>query len=76
LRFELLATGRFVAPLPLSAGRFNAARFALKVLPVELPTRPWPEAIVTLKNRTLSAAVQAFIDCVREVVKPLARGKG
>jgi DNA-binding transcriptional LysR family regulator len=75
LRFDLLATGRFVAPLPLSTARFNAERFSLKILPVELPRRPWLDAIVTLKNRTLSPAVEAFVDCVREVVSPLAKGK-
>jgi DNA-binding transcriptional LysR family regulator len=75
LRLDLLATGRFVAPLPLSTTRFNAARFALKILPVKLPRRRWPHAIVTLKNRTLSPAVKGFIECVREVVKPLAKGK-
>ena len=75
LRFDLLGTGRFVAPLPLSAARFNAERFALKILPIELPRHPWPDAIVTLKNRTLSPAVKVFIDCVRDATKPLATGK-
>jgi len=75
LRFDLLATGRFVAPLPLSTARLNAERFALKILPVELPMRPWLDAIVTLKDRTLSPAVQAFVHCVREVVRPLAKSK-
>ncbi len=75
LRFDLLATGRFVAPLPLSTARFNAERFALKILPVGLPMRPWLDAIVTLKDRTLSPAVQTFVDCVREVVRPLSKSR-
>jgi hypothetical protein len=31
-----------------------------------------PNGIVTLKNRTLSPVAQLFIDCAREVAKPLA----
>ena len=34
-----------------------------------------PVGIVTLKNRTLSPVAQLFIDCAREVAKPLARRK-
>lgn len=29
--------------------------------------------IITLKNRTLSPLAQLFIDCAREVAKPLAK---
>ena len=53
--------------------RFNADRFALKVLPVDLAVRPWPIAVVTLKKRTISPVVQSFIGYAREVAKPLAR---
>jgi len=31
--------------------------------------------IVTLKNRTLSPVAQLFIECAREVAKPLAKRK-
>jgi hypothetical protein len=34
-----------------------------------------PNGIVTLKNRTLSPVAQLFIDCAREIAKPLARRK-
>jgi hypothetical protein len=34
----------------------------MKVLRVELPVRPWPMAIVTLKNRTLSPVVERLIE--------------
>ena len=68
----LLATGRYLAILPGSMLRFSGKRLGLKVLPVDFPTRPWPIAIVTLKKRTLSPVVHHFIDCVREVAKPLA----
>jgi len=72
-RLSLLATDRFVASLPGSVLRFNADQFSLKVLPVDFVTRFFQVAVVTLKNRTLSPAVDSFIDCVREVTRPLAR---
>jgi hypothetical protein len=34
-----------------------------------------PSGIVTLKNRALSPVAQLFIDCAREVAKPLAKRK-
>jgi hypothetical protein len=46
------------------------------VLPVDLPARPWPVAIVTLKNRTLSPVVERFIACAREVTKSMAGRPG
>jgi DNA-binding transcriptional LysR family regulator len=74
-RISLLATGRFVTIFPASALRFPARRAELKVLPVELPMARRPNGIVTLKNRTLSPVAQLFIDCAREVAKPLAKRK-
>jgi DNA-binding transcriptional LysR family regulator len=75
MRISLLATGRFVTIFPASAFRFLAKRSELKVLPVELPMARRPNGIVTLKNRALSPVAQIFIDCAREVAKPLARRK-
>jgi hypothetical protein len=69
----LLATDRFVSAEVGSVLRFNANRFPLKVLPVNLAIRSWPVWIVTLKNRTVSPVVQSFLDCVREVAKPMAK---
>jgi DNA-binding transcriptional LysR family regulator len=65
LRANLLAVDRFITTFPSSVLRYNADRYSVKVLPVNLPIRPWPVAIVTLKNRTLSPVVQLFIDHVR-----------
>jgi hypothetical protein len=45
------------------------------VLPVDPGIRPEPVGISTLKNRTISPAAQIFIECAREVAKPLARVK-
>jgi DNA-binding transcriptional LysR family regulator len=72
LRVNLLAAGEFVAVLPRSVLRFYADRFSLKALPIDLPARPWPVAIVTLKNRTLSPVVERFIQCAAEVTKSMS----
>jgi len=75
MRISLLATGRFVTIFPASAFRFLAKRSELKVLPVALPMARRPNGIVTLKNRALSPVARLFIDCAREVAKPLAKRK-
>jgi DNA-binding transcriptional LysR family regulator len=73
MRISLLATGRFVTIFPATAFRFLTKRSELKILPVELPTARRPNGIVTLKNRALSPVARLFIDCAREVAKPLAK---
>ena len=75
MRISLLATGRFVTIFPASAFRFLTKRSELKILPVELPTARRPNGIVTLKSRALSPVARLFIDCAREVAKPLAKQK-
>jgi DNA-binding transcriptional LysR family regulator len=75
MRISLLATGRFVTIFPASALKLPTRRSEIKVLPVELPMARLPNGIVTLKNRTLSPVAQLFIDCAREVAKPLAKTK-
>jgi DNA-binding transcriptional LysR family regulator len=65
---DFLANGPFITAYPRSVVLHNS----LKVLPVDLPTRPWPLAVVTLKNRTLSPVVERFIECVHEVVNSIA----
>ena len=68
-----LPGGNWVGTVPASLLRFGANIPQLKVLPVDLPIPPWPVGAMTLKNRTLTPVVKLFIDCAREVVKPLAR---
>jgi DNA-binding transcriptional LysR family regulator len=53
--------------------RFSAKRMSLKILPIELPIRPGPVGIVTLKNRMLSPVAELFVDCAREIAKSLAK---
>jgi DNA-binding transcriptional LysR family regulator len=65
LRTQLIAGGRFITVFPKSV----AKRYALKVLPVDFPVRPWPVVMVTLKNRTLSPVVERFVECARNVAK-------
>jgi DNA-binding transcriptional LysR family regulator len=72
-RIGLLTTNRFISAESGSTLRFNAARFPIKVLPVEFNSPTWPVAIVTLRKRTVSPVVQTFMDCVRELAKPLAK---
>ena len=66
LRANLLTRG-FITTFPESVADFYAHRFELKVLPVDLPRHPWPVVALTLKHRTLSPVVTAFIDCARAV---------
>jgi DNA-binding transcriptional LysR family regulator len=71
VRQQLLINGRFVAALPGSTMHLNTKQYPLKVLPINLPSRPWPVVLVTLKNRMLAPAVQSFVKCTREVVKSI-----
>jgi DNA-binding transcriptional LysR family regulator len=64
---HFLADGRFITAMPRSVAYFKS----LKVLPVELPARPWPVNIARLRNRTLSPAAERFIECARDFTRPL-----
>jgi DNA-binding transcriptional LysR family regulator len=66
LRNQLLELGSFVAAVPGSMLRLNA-KHGLKALPVNLPKRPWPVVLVTLKNRTVAPMVQVFTHAARVV---------
>jgi DNA-binding transcriptional LysR family regulator len=59
---SLYATGKFVGALGGLALSENAE---IKALPVDAPDWPWPVAIVTLKNRTLSPVIELFMEHVR-----------
>lgn len=72
LRNNLASRGPYIAVLPQSVLKFSAERYGLKQLPLKLSARPSPVAIVTLKNRALTPAVQAFIESAREVGKSIS----
>lgn len=74
LCLRMLATGRYVATLPRSILHFSGRDLSLKTLPIKLPAQPRPIGIVTLKNRTLSPVTRLFINCAREVARPLVKG--
>jgi DNA-binding transcriptional LysR family regulator len=75
LRNRLLATDRYLTVMPCSLLHFTDMAASLKALPVKLPIKPRPVAIVTLKGRTVSPVARLFIDYAREVTKPLASAK-
>jgi DNA-binding transcriptional LysR family regulator len=71
-RILLLSTGRFVGMLSGSVLHFSpAAHASVSVLPVNFSPGTWPVAIVRLKDRSISPVVQIFMDCVRDVARPL-----
>ncbi|HET9394507.1 MAG TPA: LysR family transcriptional regulator [Nitrospiraceae bacterium] len=71
----LLATGNFLCVLPNSMLQLGQHLLSVKVLPIDLPARPSPAGIITLKKRTLSPVARLFIEHAREVTKPLGRPK-
>ncbi len=77
LRNQLLMTGRFVAAVPASTLPASSPDSRLKTLPVAFPDKPWPVAMVMLKDRTLTPAALHFVECARDVARGLVRpGKG
>lgn len=69
MRNHLLATGRFVTMLPASVLQYSAKQWGLRALPIDLRTRPRPIAILMLKNRSISPAVQLFVEDLRTAAK-------
>ena len=64
----------FLSLIPASMLRlFNARQTVLKALPVDAAIAPLPVAIITLKNRLPSPAVQLFIDCACGVAKTITK---
>jgi len=75
LHGALIGSGPYLTIFPSSTLHFSGKRLALKTLAVDLGIPPWPIAITTLKNRTISPVARLFIECAREVSKPLAKRK-
>ena len=70
-RLSLLASDYFIGAEFGSLLRSNVDRFPLRVLPVDFAVRSFTVAIVTLKNRMRSPAVQTFIDCTQEIARSM-----
>jgi DNA-binding transcriptional LysR family regulator len=73
LTVSLIASGEFVGILPASVAAMSAHQAALKVLQPKSSGPRISAEMVFLKNRTLSPAVESFINCTREVVKSRVR---
>jgi DNA-binding transcriptional LysR family regulator len=71
VRAHLLATGDFLSAMPKSMLHLNPECIGLKELPIKL-TGPNFVAIVTLKNRTVTPAVDLFLERLRTYVRTLA----
>jgi DNA-binding transcriptional LysR family regulator len=74
LRIDLLMSGRFITAMPRTVANVKARQFPLKILPVDLPKRPWPVELITLKHRTLSPVVQRFIEHLRDFASTMESG--
>jgi DNA-binding transcriptional LysR family regulator len=72
LRIDLIANGPFITSTPKSSLWLSPNRKSLKVLSVDLPVRQYSLVILALKNRTLSPAVERFIECARDTAKSIA----
>ncbi|MGH6672375.1 MAG: LysR family transcriptional regulator [Xanthobacteraceae bacterium] len=73
LRAALLGSHRFLSIVPGFSIVLPRPHPELVALPVKLKVAREPVGIVTLKNRSLNPAAQMFIECVRELTKPLAK---
>ena len=71
LRTHFLVSGEFITAMPKSV----ASQLPVKILPIAVPVRPWPFAVFTLKNRTVSSAVDRFIAHLREHARSIATNR-
>lgn len=69
VRMHLLATGRYVTLLSGTTLHYNAKRWSLRRLPVDLRIPAMPITLFTLKGRTIAPVAQAFIEHSRAVAK-------
>jgi len=73
LQYGLCAAGKFISVTSGLTLHFIGRQQGVKALPIEFPIWPWPVAIVTLKNRTVSPIVNVFIEQVRAFFAQLSR---
>ena len=72
----LIGLGPYLAIFPSSMLEFSPQRRAFQALNVDLPIPPSPVTITTFKNRTISPVAQIFIECARQLAKPLQAWSG
>jgi DNA-binding transcriptional LysR family regulator len=73
LRISLAATGPFLAVVSAGTVSMPSKYPSIRRLPVDLPTTRQGVHVLTLKKRMLSPLAQLFLDCAREIAKPLAK---
>lgn len=66
---HLLATGRYVTVLSGTTLHYNAKRWSLKRLPIDLGVPAMPITVFTLKGRTIAPVTQAFVEHTRALAK-------
>ncbi len=76
IRFNLLATGRFVTCMPHSLLPFLKNPREFRVLPVRLPRWHTATMIMTLRGRVQTPAAELFIDMLRQQARPLIESDG
>ncbi len=72
LRISLAATGPFLAVVAAGTLGMPNKYPSIRKLAVELPTTLQAVHLLTLKKRILSPLAKIFIDCARDIAKPLA----
>ena len=75
LRNRLLLTGGFLTFIHGFALAAPGRSPIIRPLPVAMPITRRPIAIITLKKRVLSPLAEYFIDNMRSIAKPFAKGK-
>src|SRR5215470_5529975 len=75
LLHALLPTGKYIYVTGGFLLRLVGNQLGTKALPIDLPVWPWPVAIVTVKNRTVSPVVERFIEHVREFIESMRIGR-
>jgi DNA-binding transcriptional LysR family regulator len=68
LRMSLVAAGPHITAFPGSHLSFEADRWSVKILPIDLPDCLFPLAIITQKGRQLNPVAQRFIAYLRAYV--------
>lgn len=75
LRCRLLAAGRFLTVIPQFLLALPGRDASLVALPVELPGARRTMRVIGLRRRSLSPLAELFIERMRLLAKPLAKGK-
>jgi len=75
LRNNLMARAGFLTMLPWAMVRLSGWHPVVRALRIDLPTTRRPVGVLTLKKRSRSPVAQLFIDCVRQIAKPLSNDR-